>query len=229
MIFVAAIDTQEFRLCLPIAFRYMTAARASATGVVWRHGQQYAAIPRQLVVQLPPELAPALIKNGTVQTGLLLHPLAVLFVAAPGRPGHIPYLQILNADERVVLADRRGGFVQEVFPGNADINANGACRGWQRWLYFPFGLNRHEPFAARLAHGGVAHLAQHLAAVAIAQPTEFGQENAAVVLIEIDLFRLGIAKAVAAAFALETREVGAFGKIVLVGFFQVFQGMLQCL
>ena len=124
MIFVAAIDTQEFRLCLPIVFRYMTAARASATGVVWRHGQQYAAIPRQLVVQLPPELAPALIKNGTVQTGLLLHPLAVLFVAAPGRPGHIPYLQILNADERVVLADRRGGFVQEVFPGIRDDGVN---------------------------------------------------------------------------------------------------------
>ena len=91
------------------------------------------AIPRHLVVQLPPELAPALIENGTVQTGLLLHPLAVLFVATPGRPGHIPYLQILNTYERVVLADRRGGFVQEVFPGIRDA-CDGAWRAAVRRL-----------------------------------------------------------------------------------------------
>ncbi len=58
------------------------------------------------------------------QSGFLFHYLAVLFALALGRLGHAPYLQILNAYERVVLADRRCGFVQEVFSdiGNAGVN-----------------------------------------------------------------------------------------------------------
>ena len=102
----------------------MTAARASSTGAVWRYGQQHAAVPRHLVFELSPELAPALIEDGTVQAGFLFHSLAVLFAAAFGRLGQVPYLQILNTDERVVLADRRCGFVQEVFSGVGDTRMN---------------------------------------------------------------------------------------------------------
>jgi hypothetical protein len=50
--------------------------------------------------------------------------LAVLFTNAFGRLGHIPYLQILNTDERVVLADRRCGFVQEILSGVSDAGMN---------------------------------------------------------------------------------------------------------
>lgn len=41
-----------------------------------------------------------------------------------GMLGHVPYLQILNAVERVVWADRRGGFVQEVFSGTGKASVN---------------------------------------------------------------------------------------------------------
>jgi hypothetical protein len=124
VIFVATIAAQEFRLSLPIAFRYMAAARARLTGVVRRHGQQHPAVPRHLVVELPPELAPTLVQNGAIQAGLLAHHLAVLFAVALGRSGHVPYLQILDAYERVVLADRRCDLVQEVFAcvGDAGLN-----------------------------------------------------------------------------------------------------------
>ena len=124
MIFITAIDAQKFFLRWPIVFRYMAAARASATGVVGRYCQQHATVPRYLVVELPPELAPSLIENGAVQAALLAYLLAVLFALAFGRLGHVPYLQILNAYERVVLADRRCGFVQEVFSGISDAGVN---------------------------------------------------------------------------------------------------------
>ena len=124
MIFVTAIDAQEFRLCLPIVFRYMSAGRARLACMVRRNGQQHAAVPNYLIRQLASELAPSLIENGTVQARFLRYLFAGLFAIAFGRPGHIPYLQILNADERVALADRRCGFVQEVFAGVSDVGVN---------------------------------------------------------------------------------------------------------
>ena len=52
-------------------------------------------------------------------------------------------------------------------PGDVDIDADGARRRWQ-WLFdFALRLNRREPLAARLAHGDIAHLTQHVAAVAV--------------------------------------------------------------
>jgi hypothetical protein len=60
VIFVTEIDAREYCLCLPIVFWYVTAALASATDMVWRNSQQHAATPRQLAVELAPELAPAL-------------------------------------------------------------------------------------------------------------------------------------------------------------------------
>jgi len=285
VIFVATIDTQEFRLSLPIVFRYMAAARASLTGVVRQHGQQHAAVPCDLVVELPPELAPALVENGAIQPGLLAHPLSVLLTVALGRPGHVAYLQILNTDERVVLADRCCGLMQEVFAGisdagvnllnfgfrllpvvaeldlaahatlvarqallvfleaverrdeaavahrgeagDADIDADGRRRRGQ-WLFdLALRLNRREPLAARLAHGDIAYLAQHVAAVAVTQPAEFGEKEAVVTLIELDLFRVGIAESIAATLALKFRKVGAFLEEIFVGLLQVLQGMLQ--
>src|SRR5216683_2590748 len=59
-----------------------------------------------------------------VKSIFLAHLLARLFDRAFGRPGHVSYLQILNAYERVVLADRRCGLVQEVFAGVGDAGVN---------------------------------------------------------------------------------------------------------
>jgi hypothetical protein len=98
----------------------VTAARAGTASVAGWYSQQHPAVPRHLVVELPPEFAPSLIEDRTVQAGFLRHFLAVLFAIAFGRPEHVPHLQILNAYERVVLADRRCNLVQEVFSGVSD-------------------------------------------------------------------------------------------------------------
>jgi hypothetical protein len=66
VIFVAAIDTQEFRLSLSILYGYMAAGRARLACVLRRYGQQYAAVPLDFVVELSSELTPSLIENGTV-------------------------------------------------------------------------------------------------------------------------------------------------------------------
>lgn len=124
VIFVAAIDAQKLRLRLPIVFRNMAAARARPAGVVRRHRQQHAAVPGHLVGKLPSELAPPLVENGAVQARLLRYFRARLFYRALGRARHIAHLYILDADERAVLADRRRGFVQEVFAGIGDAGVN---------------------------------------------------------------------------------------------------------
>ena len=112
-------------------------------------------------------------------------------------------------------------------PGNADIDADSRSRRGHSLLDFTLRLNRHEPRAARLAHGGVAQFAENIPAVAVANPAQLGKKEAVVSLIELDLFRIRVAESIAAALALEAREIGAFGKKILVGFFQVLQGLLQ--
>ena len=56
------------------------------------------------VFQLAAKLAPLLVENGLIQTRLLLDPLAELFAITLGILEHVPNLQILNVNERVVLA-----------------------------------------------------------------------------------------------------------------------------
>jgi hypothetical protein len=64
-------------------------------------------------------------------------------------------------------------------------------------------------------------------AIAIAQPTELGEEDAGITLIELDLFRIGVAEAVAPAFLLEARKVGPPGEEVAVGPLQILERLLQ--
>lgn len=101
--------------------------------------------------------------------------------------------------------------------GYANIDADGA-RGLRHGLrHFPLTLDAYEPLAARLAHGDILHRAEHVAAVAVAQPAQFGQGQAVVGLIELDLLRFGISEAVGLTFLLETREVRPPGEEVGVG------------
>ena len=76
-----------------------------------------------------------------------------------------------------------------------------------------------------MADGGVFDIAQHVTAVAVAQPAKLRQEDAAVALIEFDALR--IAETVRLAFLLEARESGAFLEEVLVGAFQILECLLQ--
>ena len=100
MILVTTIDAQECPPRLSIVFRYVAAARTGLAGVVGRHSLKHAAVPRDLITKLSPELAPPLIEDATIEAAFLAHVFARLFDRALGRPGHVPHLQILNANER---------------------------------------------------------------------------------------------------------------------------------
>ena len=115
-----AFDAQEPGLRLAVVRRHMAAGRARPARVPRRYGDEMAAGPLELVVQLSAELEPALIEDGLVQAGLSPNVLAQPLGCACRRLGHVPYLQVLDTHHRVVLADRGRGFVQVVAPGIGD-------------------------------------------------------------------------------------------------------------
>ena len=100
------------------------------------------AAPRQLVVQLAAEFAPALVKDGAIQAGLLFHLLAVGFGIALAGFGHIPYLQIFDAHDRVDLAD----FGFRLFPVLAELHfpREAALVAFQPLLVFFEAIERVE-------------------------------------------------------------------------------------
>ena len=102
----------------------MAASRTRLACVLRRYDQQYAAVPVDFVVELSSELTPALVKDRTVKARLLFNSLAVVLAIAPRGPRHVLYLQILNTYERVVLADRGTGLMQEIFSGIRDNGVN---------------------------------------------------------------------------------------------------------
>ena len=63
MVLVPALLAQEHSLAAPLGWIGMSAARAGLAGLVWRHRHQPATGPSQLVVELAPEFAPALVEN----------------------------------------------------------------------------------------------------------------------------------------------------------------------
>ena len=66
-------------------------------------------------------------------------------------PGHIPGLQILSANERVVLADRRSGLVQEVFTGVGYLAMNLLNLGFFLFPVAEFDFAGHAPREAAQA------------------------------------------------------------------------------
>ena len=120
----------------------MPTARTGSAGVVRRHGNQMPTTPRQLVVQLAAEFAPALVEDGAIQAGLLADLLAVLFNIAFAGFGHIPYLQIFDAHDRVVLAD----FGFRLFPVLAELHfpRHAALIAFQPLLVFFEAIERVE-------------------------------------------------------------------------------------
>jgi len=109
---------------------------------------------------------------------------------------------------------------------NTHVDA-GRATIWHRLPDLVFGLNAHEPLAARLAHGDVLYLARHLTTVAVAQPAEPGQEDTAVALIGFDLLRVRVAETAQLSFLLKAREVRAPGEEIAVSPLQVPERLLQ--
>ncbi|MBO0612235.1 hypothetical protein J1836_04725 [Thiothrix fructosivorans] len=83
-------------------------------------------------------------------------------------------------------------------------------------FHFPLGLDADVPLAAFAGNGNIAQFPQRLTAVAVAYPAQFGQENTAVPLVNLDLFGIRVAETVTATPAFETRKISAFGKEMLV-------------
>ena len=110
--------------------------------------------------------------------------------------------------------------------GHAHIDADRTAL-WQGQRHFPLGLDANVPLATRLIDGDVLHYPQHIPTVAVAQPAQLGQKETAVGLIELDLFRVGIAKALGLPFLLEAWEVGPLGEEVAVGPLQILERLLQ--
>lgn len=55
---------------MAVVFGHMAAAWACAAGVLWWYGDEVAAVPLQLVVQLTTELEPSLVEDAFVQARL---------------------------------------------------------------------------------------------------------------------------------------------------------------
>ena len=115
-----AVHALERSLAPTVLLRHMSAARTGAAGVPRGHRNEMATLPLQLVVQLPEKLAPTLIEDRLVESRLGPDACARLLLRAARRCRHMDHLQILDAHERVVFADRGRELVEVVMTGAGD-------------------------------------------------------------------------------------------------------------
>lgn len=87
----------------------MLATRAGAADVLWRHGDEQPAAPRRFVFQLTAQLQRARIQDRAIERRLRWRALPF------SRCAHILYLQVFDADDRVVFADAVRSLIDEIF------------------------------------------------------------------------------------------------------------------
>ncbi len=95
-----------------------------------------------------------------------------------------------------------------------------------RLLYLTARENGHVPLARAHRHGRRADLAEYHAAVAVADIAELRHKHAAVIVVQFDLLRVGVAEAVARALTHERREVRALLEEVDERPLKVFERLL---
>ena len=110
---------------------------------------------------------------------------------------------------------------------NSHVDTNGAGGRWNGLFDVALSLDAGEPLAARLTDGDVFGCAENVTAVAIPHPTQFGDLDAAVALI--DLKALWKLETVTTSALFETRKICTFFKEVFESPLQVFQRLLQSL
>ena len=200
------------------------------------------------------------------------------------RPGHVGHLQLLDVDDRVVLADLGRAFMKMVAtavgglgmdllnpqllprpvvaefhfstqgllslpealllpaktvdrfvdgtvrqggePHDSCIQSHGFAFRRCRFA-LGFHLDRHVPPPAFATHREVSQHPVHDPAVAIAHPSEFRQEDAAVRLVQFELLGTRDAKRLTATFALESRRFRPAGEKVGVRPTHILDGLLQ--
>jgi len=94
-----------------------------------------------------------------------------------------------------------------------------------RFRNFPFRLDGNEPSTSGQGNCYLFRCSFYLAAVAIANISDFRQKYATVAFIELETLR--IAKGVMNPLSLETREIRTLRKKVFVGPIEIFQRLLQ--
>ncbi len=103
-----------------VFFRHMPTGRTGPARVAWIDRDHHPAAPGLFILKLTAELEPPLIEDGSVQSRLGADVSPRLFDRPRRRPGQVPYLQILDHDDRVVLAEHRGELMQMVASDVAD-------------------------------------------------------------------------------------------------------------
>ena len=148
----------------------MPALGARPAGVPGIDGDQLAAAPLHLVGELAPELRPALVQDGLVQTTLGAHVASGRHSAALGRCAHVPDLQILDDHHGMLRSDLAAGLVQEVLAhvGDAAVQALHAGLGLVPVPAAP-DLARHPALVAREAYLVTLEAGQRCQKRAIAQ------------------------------------------------------------
>lgn len=150
---VATGHAPEDRLRLSVLSIHMPTLGACPAGVPGIDGNQLAAAPLHLVGELAPELRPALVQDGLVQTTLGAHVASGRHSAALGRCAHVPDLQILDDHHGMLRSDLAAGLVQEVLAhvGDAAVQALHAGLGLVPVPAAP-DLARHPALVAREAY-----------------------------------------------------------------------------
>jgi hypothetical protein len=130
---------------------------------------------------------------------------------APLIPGQ-PLLVFLEAVEW----GNKAAIAQGGETGNARVDTNGRGDRRNRLEHFTLSLNAGVPLVVRLADGDVFGLTQNVSAVAIPNPAQLWQLDPAVVVVDDELFCIGVTETLATSFAPEAGEVSTFGKEVFV-------------
>ena len=130
---VAAVDAGEARLALAASPVNATAHRTGLRGKGSGHLRKCSAAFFQFVGEDRFKRLPALIKNGSVQSGFLPHFPAWLFDCSFRARGHVARAQVFKCHMAETMRDRQRGLVMPIltnarcFGGNSGNAAKGLC------------------------------------------------------------------------------------------------------
>lgn len=126
---IATRDAKEQGLLRTVLSADVVTLRTFLAGVAWGDRNHLAPAPLLFVRQHMPKRAPALIEYRLVQTRFGGNIAPWLFHRPSGRLRHIPDLQVLDTNDRVVFAGVGRKLVQEIVAaiGNADIELRNAA------------------------------------------------------------------------------------------------------
>ena len=138
-------DAAEARLRLAVLRARVPASGAGAARVARIDEHERSTRPRELVRKLAAKLAATLVEDAPIETALGVDVCSGILASPFRTRGHINDAKVFHHDKRVVLADRRAGFVEQVAAEACDLAVEA------RHLRFGFAPIRGELFLTRHA------------------------------------------------------------------------------